>query len=83
MQDTRECIRVALSLALGTDVIIGDYNADRIIAFFPKSDSRSMLKRRIEDAFAYVRATMSRYPHMESIRPCGRGFHGTDRGCGL
>lgn len=68
MQDTRECIRVALSLALGTDVIIGDYNADRIIAFFPKSDSRSMLKRRIEDAFAYVRATMSRYPHMESIR---------------
>lgn len=51
-------IATGMAMALGTDCIAGQYRADMLSVFFPRVRSRFDIKRRIEDAFAYVRVSM-------------------------
>lgn len=59
---------VVLSLAIGTDCIIGKYNRNSIVVFYPDAGSRYEIKRRLEDAFAYVRVAMSSVSGIDSMR---------------
>ena len=52
-------LATVMSTALGMDCIVGQYHPDTLLAFFPKAGSRFELKRRIEDAFAYIRICMN------------------------
>ena len=58
----------ALGLALGSDCIIGRYDSDMLVVFFVDMDSRSAVKKRLEDAFEFVRASMSGTKIMNSLR---------------
>lgn len=49
----------ALLFALGSDCVIGRYDEDALIAFFVDVQSRSAIKKRLEDAFAFLRSSMS------------------------
>ena len=60
-------ISVALSLTLGTDCVVGQHKNGLILAFFPSVSSQYDLKRRIEDAFAYIRASMADVPGLNSV----------------
>lgn len=51
-------IPIALALSLGAECIAGQYKPDMVYAFFANAGSRYDIKRRIEDAFAYVRVSM-------------------------
>lgn len=61
-------IGTALTLTLGTDCILSIYKEDRILAFFPETGSRLEVKRRIEDALAYIRAAMTDISGIERLR---------------
>lgn len=64
----RHFIFVVLSLAIGTDCIIGQYNQDSILVFYPDVGSRYEIKTRLEDAFAYIRAAMSSISGIDAMR---------------
>lgn len=66
--DIRRFIAIALSLSLGTECITGQYRPDMVYAFFPDVGTRFDVKRRIEDAFAYVRVSMEGMPELDRIR---------------
>ena len=61
-------IGTALNLAMGADCILSIYNGSTILAFCPECDSEFEIKRRIEDAFAYIRVTMTDIPGIERLR---------------
>lgn len=64
----RRFLSIALSFALGTDCIVGQQEADTLLVFFPKAVSRFDVKKRIEDAFAYVRIVMEDFPDIDAVR---------------
>lgn len=64
----QDFIGAAFSLALGGDCIMGRYSPERILVFFPEAGSKNNIKRRMEDAFAYLRAAMEDIPGMETLR---------------
>lgn len=69
--ELRDFISVAFSFTLGTDCIAGWYNENSILAFFPDAGSKADIKRRVEDAFAYVRIAMPALSGEGNIRFVG------------
>lgn len=59
---------LAVSFALGEDCIVGKYKADTIAVFFPNTISRFQIKKRMEEAFSYVRTVMTETPGLEEVR---------------
>ncbi len=66
--EKRRAIAVTLSLSLGTDECLGQYQEDLFVAFFPNIDSENGLKKRLEEAFYYVRVLLSDTFEMRSLR---------------
>ena len=64
----RDFLATALSFALGTDCLIGWSREDELLAFFPNGGTRFAIKRRIEDAFAYVRVSMADMKEIDRLR---------------
>ena len=64
----RRYISDALLFALGSDCIIGRYDEDALIAFFVDVQSRSAIKKRLEDAFAFLRSSMAGTKIMRTLR---------------
>ena len=67
----RDFIAVALSFALGTDCIASWYKENAILAFFPDAESKADMKKRLEDAFTYVRASIPALSGRGSVRFVG------------
>ncbi len=68
-QRNRRYVGVALSLTLGSDVLLGLYEEeDTLIAFFPDAESEQNVKKRLEEAFYYIRVLMQEIPAIESLR---------------
>lgn len=67
-QKVRRFIATALSMALGVDCIVGQYRPDTLLAFFPSVGSKLDGKRRVEDAFAYIRTAMADIPEISAAR---------------
>lgn len=65
---TDRSMAVALSMALGMDCVVGKYRNGIILALIPDCASRFDVKRRIEDAFAYLRVSMTDIPGMDNLR---------------
>ncbi len=61
-------ITAAISTALGPECIIGQYNISTLIVFFPDIHSQDKIKRQIEDAFSFVRFSLSYIQEMDSMR---------------
>lgn len=68
MERRDDFISLALSLTLGVDCVVGQHKEGVILAFFPTAPSQYDLKRRIEDAFAYIRASMADIPALNFVR---------------
>ena len=66
--EKRGFIGTALTMAMGTDCILSIYKRCRILALFPETGSKFDVKRRIEDAFTYIRAAMTDIPGIERLR---------------
>lgn len=64
----QDFLAVGLSFALGTDCIVGKYKDDKIIAFIPDAGSKFEVKRRIEDAFSYMRNAMNNLSDLDTLR---------------
>ena len=72
-------IAAALTLAMGTDLIPGQFGTDRFVLFFPEVVSEDALKRRLEKAFLFLRSMISDLVDCSLIRmvaggicrPCG------------
>lgn len=61
-------IFMALTYCLGPDCIACQYKENAILVFFPRVHSKFGVKRRIEDAFGYVRMTMYGTPGLDAVR---------------
>lgn len=61
-------IAAILLLALGTKSIIGQYNEDTLIVYFTDIKSPSIVKKRLEDAFSFVRSSLSGTKIMRLLR---------------
>ena len=68
INNKRYDIAAAISTALGPNCIIGQYNLSSLVVFFPDIHSHEDLKRQIEDAFSFVRVSLSYIPVMNSMR---------------
>lgn len=55
----REFIIMALSLLLGADCVMGEYDETSFTVFRPDAFSRAVTRQRIDDAFAFVRQALS------------------------
>ena len=64
----RDFIEIAFLFALGSDCLVGHYSDDRILVFFPTTGNRFDIKRRLEDAFIYVRTSTGDISGMENLR---------------
>ena len=64
----RDFIEIAFLFALGSDCLVGYYSDDRILVFFPTTGNRFDIKRRLEDAFIYVRTSTGDISGMENLR---------------
>lgn len=69
----RHFISIALSFALGMDCIVGQQTEDAVLVFFPNIASRFDVKKRVEDAFAYVHTVMDDPKETDAFRfiSCG------------
>lgn len=67
-RDTQRFMAAVLSMALGMDSVVGQYSQDIILVFIPETGSRFDVKRRIEDAFAYIRLSMTDIPELSGLR---------------
>ena len=67
-QRLQDFIGTALALALGSDCVLGDYREDMILSYFPMAGSRFDIKKRMEDAFAYVRTSLRDMEGMDRLR---------------
>ena len=61
-------IFTALTYCLGPDCIACQYRENTILVFFPGVHSKFGVKRRIEDAFGYVRMAMYDMPGLDAVR---------------
>lgn len=61
-------IGVAFTLALGADCVVGQFKPDIIYTFFPNVGTKFDVKRRIEDAFAYVRVSLKETRRLDRFR---------------
>ena len=68
LKNIRRFLAVAMPMALGTDCIVGHYKDDMLYVFLPDAGNRYDIKRRIEDAFAYIRISMHGIPWLDRLR---------------
>ncbi|MDO5146751.1 MAG: diguanylate cyclase [Eubacteriales bacterium] len=61
-------IASAFRLVLGTECVIGQYNKNKLLFFFPRMQSEGMLKEYLEKSFLYVRSILSDIMPMEQLR---------------
>lgn len=61
-------ISAALALPLYTDCIMGRYDEDKILVFFPDSGTRLNIRRRLEDAFSFARFSLAGAMEIEALR---------------
>ena len=61
-------IFTAMTFCFGPDCIAGKYKRNGIFVYFPKIHSKFGVKRRIEDAFAYIRMAMYDIKDLDSAR---------------
>ena len=59
MDQKRSWIAAALSVALGTGCIIGQYERDQFLVFFPEAGSQLKLRSQMEEAFSFVRLVLA------------------------
>ncbi|MDO5134766.1 MAG: EAL domain-containing protein [Eubacteriales bacterium] len=59
VDEKRKAIIEAFLLAVGTSCIPGHFGTDRYLLFFPEIKSESYLKRKLEQAFLFVRSITS------------------------
>ncbi|HIU01791.1 MAG TPA: EAL domain-containing protein [Candidatus Onthocola gallistercoris] len=65
---TADWIATAFGFALGIDCMVGRLQDDVLLCLFPDGGSSFDVKRRLEDAFAYIRISMSDIPAMDRYR---------------
>lgn len=58
----------AFTTALKPECIIGQYDRDDLLVFFPDISAQSDIKRQIEDAFSFVRITLADMPALNALR---------------
>lgn len=68
MNRRRYYVTAALSVALGPECTLGQYSRDQLLVFFPEITSKSGVKRRLEDAFAFIRLALADMPALGSLR---------------
>ncbi len=68
LDQNRHAIAAALSVALGTNCVMGQYSTDQILVFFPETASKMKLRKQIEDAFSFVRLMLTGSRTLESLR---------------
>ena len=68
MNDKRRCVFTALSVGLGPDCVVGQYNRDKLIVFFPDIYAKTRIKTMLEAAFSFVRLTQANTMDMDSLR---------------
>ena len=65
---SRRFVMIGLSFALGTDCLIGQHSEDSVLVFYPDASSQYDIKKRIEDAYAYVRTVMQELNGLDDVR---------------
>lgn len=65
---SRDFILLVLAYVLGSDCIVGQYEENVLTVFFPNAVSKFDIKRKIEDAMAFVRTAMSDTPGLDKVR---------------
>lgn len=58
----------ALTVAVGTDCVPGQFGKDRVVFFFPEISDEETLRRKLEQAFLFVRNHTSDYVDGKQIR---------------
>lgn len=61
-------IATALHVFLNTDCLVGRKNKGNLLVFFPSCDTRSKIRRRLENAFSFVRISLSGMKEMKFLR---------------
>lgn len=65
---SKDFVFMVLVYVLGMECVVGQYEENVLTVFFPNVDSKFDIKRKIEDAMAYVRAAMSDIPGLDKVR---------------
>ena len=78
----RSFIAMAFALLLGSDCVIGEYDKDTFTVFRHDASPRAVTRQRMDDAFAFVRQTLSddglrSVPHFVAAAACA-DLGGTD-----
>lgn len=68
MNHRRYYVAAALSVALGPECTLGQYSRDQLLVFFPEITSKSGVKKRLEDAFAFLRLSLAGTLALDSLR---------------
>lgn len=68
MNRRRYYVAAALSVALGPECTLGQYSRDKLLVFFPEITSRSGVKKRLEDAFVFIRLALAGTLALGSLR---------------
>ena len=64
----KQDVMTALNVFLDTECVVWQKNGESLLAFFPNAASRTILKRRIENAFSYTRISLGGMPEMKFLR---------------
>ena len=64
----RRYLTIALSVALGCRCVLGQHSASQMLVFFPDAPAKFLLRRELEEAFAFVRLVMPGMTRMERLR---------------
>lgn len=68
MNRRRYYVAAALSVALGPECTLGQYSRDKLLVFFPEITSKSVVRKRLEDAFAFIRLSLAGTLALGSVR---------------
>ena len=68
LDQVRRAVACALSVALGSSCILGQYADDEILMFFPATPVRRELRRRLEEAAAFARRALAADRSAEGLR---------------
>lgn len=64
----RRYIAEAFAVALGAECVIGQHTPAQLLAFFPDIQSKTELRRRLEEAFIFVRLVLTDSLPMDTLR---------------
>ena len=68
MRKNRCYVAQAMASALGPQSIVGQYSRDDLLFFAPEASSREDVKRTLEDAFSFVRISLTNVLPLDSLR---------------